>query len=314
MAGIVGIGECVVDFMPGEGRAGDLGLAYTAYPGGSVANLCVVAARMGVESAFVGAVGEDGFGRYLKNTLNAFGVETGGMIFSRECGTGLIFVAMAGDGEREYSYANIPGADKMLHLNQVDPALLEQADVWHFSSNACSTGPTLEAQRSLFRLARDNGKAVSFDVNFRENNHASPVEALRTIGEFAGLATIVKATEEELVLVTGCRESRGADWLLARNAQIVLVTKGAGGVDYYSRRGSGHVDARRVDVVDTTGAGDNFLGGFLAALLEDGGLDECSAGSVERAAVFGNLVASLSITRWGAMTSVPTRAEVDGLL
>lgn len=310
MGGIVGIGECVVDFIPGD-NAGGTSLSFTAHPGGSVANLCVVAARMGLESSFVGSVGADAFGQFLRQTLDGFGVGTSGMVFSRECGTGLIFVTMGANHEREYTFANTPGADKMLHMEQVDLGLLDRASVWHFSSNACSCGPTLETQRALMGMAAGKGKIVSYDVNFRENNHASPEDALRVIREFAGLAAIVKATEEELEFVAGKQGIAGAGPLLERNAKIVLVTRGRDGVDYYSHWGNGHVDARKVDVVDTTGAGDNFLGGFLAAVLEGGGFEGCTMDTLRRAASFGNLVSSISITRWGAMSGVPTREEVD---
>ncbi len=315
MGGIVGIGECVVDFLPGDGDdATGTSLSFVAHPGGSVANLCVVAARMGATCSFVGAVGRDAFGHFLQQTLDGFGVDTGGMVYTEECGTGLVFVTNGENHEKIYTYANVPGADKMLRPEQVSERILADATVWHFSSNACSSGHTLATQRALMKQARREGKVVSFDVNYRPNNHRRADEALAMIRGFAAMANVVKVTGEELVLLADDTEAAGAGRLLEQGADVVLVTRGGDGADFYAHSGNGHVDGRTVDVVDTTGAGDNFLGGFLVSMLEQDGFGGFPVEAVRNAVLFGNTVASLSVTKWGAMTSVPSRAEVDMLV
>ncbi len=315
MGGIVGIGECVVDFLPGDSDAASgTSMSFVAHPGGSVANLCVVAARMGVPCAFVGAVGRDAFGRFLQETLDGFGVDTSGMVYTDECGTGLVFVTSGENHEKEYTYANVPGADKMLCPEQVSERVLADAAVWHFSSNACSSGHTLATQRELMKQARRRGKVVSFDVNYRPNNHARADAAIAMIQEFAAMANVVKVTGEELSLLADDAEAAGAGRLLEQGADVVLVTKGGDGADFYARSGNGHVDGRAVEVVDTTGAGDNFLGGFLVSMLEQDGFDRFPPEAIRNAVLFGTTVASLSVTKWGAMTGVPSRAEVDGML
>jgi fructokinase len=125
-------------------------------------------------------------------------------------------------------------------------------------------------------------------------------------------ATVVKATEEELALVTGRDAGDGARTLLSSGSgtKIVLVTLGSRGADFYAEGASGHADAPDVEVKDTTGAGDAFLGGFLSYTLKHGVLENLTPETVRRAVEFANATATLAVTKPGVLTSFPTLEEV----
>jgi fructokinase len=311
MSGLVGLGECGIDFIP-EPPSGDGNLRYRACPGGSVANLCVAAAKLGVSAKFIGAVGDDHFGRFLKSTLASYGVDAENMPVCRECGTFLAFVNLMENNERGYSFANIPGADKLLEYGDVDLKSIASADALHVSSNAPAGPVTRETQRKILEYAASLGKAISYDINYRENNHRSREEAMDVLRMPLPYATVVKATEEELALVTGRDAGDGARTLLSSGSRtkIVLVTLGNRGADFYAEGASGHADVPEAEVKDTTGAGDAFLGGFLSYTLKHGILENLTPEAIRRGAEFANKAAALAVMKPGVLTSFPTLEEV----
>ncbi len=309
---IVGFGECVVDFIPVNNNQGREGcITYEAHPGGSVANFCVVTARQGIESSFIGAVGNDGFGRFLQDSVAAFGVDSSSMVFTSECGTNLTFVHPKENGEREYSFVNQPGADKMMDYDQIDMNKVLDCCLLHVSSNAMICGKTKESQPRLLKEAKGRGITISYDVNFRANNYRTKEEALEILRTPLKWADIVKVTEEELEFLTGARTVQAARNLMEYGAGLILITKGEGGSDFILPDCEGHVPSCRVPVVDTTGAGDCFLGGFLSWMLLHGDMSHMSKRDVFEASAYANKAAALSIQRTGAMFSVPIREEVE---
>jgi sugar/nucleoside kinase (ribokinase family) len=314
MSGLVGLGECGIDFIPLP-SAGDGNLRYQACPGGSVANLCVAAAKLGVSAKFIGSVGDDHFGGFLRTTLASYGVDVGNMPVCRECGTFLAFVNLMENNERGYSFANVPGADKLLKYKDIDLESIASADVLHVSSNAPAGPVTRKTQHKILNYAALRNKVISYDINYREKNHKSEEEAIDVLWMSLPYATVVKATEEELALVTDRDTESGAKALIAPGSRtkIVLVTRGNRGADFFTKDASGHVDAPDVEVKDTTGAGDAFLGGFLSYMLNRGMLEtlenlapEAIRGGVE----FANKTASLAVMKPGVLTSFPTLEEV----
>ena len=311
MSGLVGLGECGIDFIPLP-SSGDGNLRYQACPGGSVANLCVAASKLEVSAKFIGSVGDDHFGRFLRSTLASYGVDAANMPACRECGTFLAFVNLLENNERGYSFANIPGADKLLKYEDVDLKAVASADALHVSSNAPAGPVTRGTQRKILEYAASLGKVISYDVNYRENNHNSRNEAMDVLRMSLPYATVVKVTEEEVALVTGQDAESGARTLLASGGRtkIVLVTLGSRGADFYSEGASGRVAAPDVEVKDTTGAGDAFLGGFLSFMLKSGMLENLTPEAIRRGVEFANKTATLAVMKPGVLTSFPTLEEV----
>ena len=308
MGTIVGFGECVIDFIP-QGEKDSCTL-YQACPGGSVANLCVVAAQMGENSIFIGGVGDDPFGYMLRDTLARYGIDSGGMILMKDYGTSLTFVHIHGEG-REYSFANQPSAEKMVNICQVDLARIKTADVLYVSSNATVGNASHATQNELLKFAKAHGIIISYDVNYRANNYSSPENALDNLRAPLAFADVVKATEEELMFITGANGQEGANKLIESGIKCVLITHGRDGASYYLRNASNRILSKAVKVIDPVGAGDCFLGAFLARMLKTNGFSAFDEVLVKNAVAFGNKVAGISVSRMGAMSGVPTLAEVE---
>ena len=307
---LVGYGESVVDFIP-VGQEDGCTL-YKACPGGSVANLCVVAASLGISSAFVGGVGQDRFGAFLQERIAAYGVDTQNMVFTKACGTNLTFVHIDGE-ERSYSSVNWPGADKMVGQEDIDLDRILDGRILHVSSNAMALGTNRITQPVVMAAAKTKGMLISYDVNYRSGFYQTVQEALSVLRTPLQWADIVKVTEEELDLLTGGRGKEHVHQLLDGAASLVLITRGSEGCDYYTRDFCGHVDAMRVNVVDTVGAGDCFLGGFLSWMLQNTNLDGWRQEEVRAACLYGNRAAGLSVQKTGAMSSVPTCQDMQKL-
>lgn len=306
--GIVGFGESVVDFIPVGTDDGCT--IYKACPGGSVANLTVVAARLGTRSAFIGGVGKDQFGTFLQERIRDYGVDTSSMVQVDECGTNLTFVHILEEGQREYSAVNRPGADKMVSSEQIDREKIWDYQVLHVSSNAMASDKTRLSQPVLLQEAKARGMVISYDVNYRPAFYSSGRQALEVLSVPLRWADIVKVTEEELTILTGGCQEENARVLLDQGVRLVLLTKGDQGSDYFLSGCRGHVPAYLVKEVDTTGAGDCFLGGFLSWMIQHGDLKNPEETQVRRAVEYGSLVAALSIQKAGAMSSIPTQDEV----
>ena len=310
MAKIVGFGECVLDFSSQQVEE-DGTTTFRACPGGSVANLCVATARLGQESAFVRQVGADPFGHALQKCLRQYGVHTDGMLFSDSYGTLLAFATRQADSDVSYHFGNMPSADKFVRYSDLPLALFQEADLVHVSSCAMAEGETQITEAKLLRTLRQWNKIVSYDVNYRAMQYKSMEEARRVTQIPLGYADIVKATEEELALVTGRRGAAGIEALLLGGASVVLITRGSDGSSWHIPGASGDVPVPRVRAVDPVGAGDCYLGAFLSRVADTEDIHTISAEAVRSAAEFASRAAAICVTRRGAMAGMPTLQEVE---
>lgn len=312
MGKIVGFGEAVVDFIP-AGMERDGSLTYHACPGGSVANLCTAAAKAGASSTFLGKVGDDAFGRSVKSSLIYHGVETRYMIFDQSYGTFLAFVHPEQGGERSYSFLNTPGADKQISFEEIDFHCVDDADIVHVSSCLLSHEKSLKTQMELLAYTKKRGKIISYDINYRDILFSDYEEARERLILPLKQADIVKGTVREIEMVTSLEKSEGAKRLLEEGIRIVLITDGSRGSEFYCRGGNDFINAVRTDAVDTTGAGDCYLGYFLARLAESGHILEKSLSEIREAAVFAARASALSVTRKGGIGAMPTLREVQNI-
>lgn len=303
MKGVIGFGETVVDFLPkGFDRNNPV---YEACPGGSVANLTAAVSALGLKSAFIGGVGDDFFGHFLVNRIHSYGVDTSQVIYKKDFGTSLVFVHYLENDQRGYSYANRPSAEQMIKISDIDFTKISQFAVLHVSSNVHYTGCSKATQKAMLKMAKECGMVVSYDLNYRPNNHTSLDRAKEDLCDAVGYADIIKATEEELVMLIGKSGRDAAELLFDKGAKIILETLGSEGVAYYLPDGSGHVRPDPVEVVDSTGAGDWFLAGFLTEMLRLGDLKTYTENDVRKACIYGNRAAGFSIMQSGAMIDLP---------
>ena len=177
MKDIVAIGEVLIDLT--QKGTDELGVGqYAANPGGAPANLAVAAARLGAETAFIGKVGADAFGSYLRRVLEENGVDTTGMLTDAHEHTTLAVVSVDGAGERSFSFYRDPSADVNLQAEEIPAALLRDTRVLHFGSVSLTAEPARSATLYAAKTARENGCLVSYDPNYRESLWHSREEAV----------------------------------------------------------------------------------------------------------------------------------------
>lgn len=309
------LGEALIDFVPTEAGLGLAGTPqFQKAAGGAPANVAAGLAKLRIPTAFMGMVGDDGFGAFLIDTLSAAGVDVGSVKRTRETPTTIAFVSLDAHGEREFMFYRTPGADTLLGPEDIDEALIRQARVLHFGSLGLVVEPSRAATLHAVSIAGENGNLVSYDANLRLP--LWPSEKAARAGLILGLerANIVKLSAEELQFLTGSDDlSRGVSQLWHDRLKLVVVTLGGRGSFFATADTQGRVSSFKVPTVDTTGAGDGFMAGLLAAALEDPGALQDSD-RLSGMCRFANAVGALATTARGAIPAMPTRREVKQLL
>ena len=310
---VTAMGELLIDFTP-QGNSPRGMRLFEQNPGGAPANVACAVSRLGGSSAFIGKVGEDMHGRFLRETLRAEGVQDSGLVSDPEVFTTLAFVALDGTGERMFSFARRPGADTMLRPEQVRLELVEQARIFHFGSLSLTDEPSRSATLHALAHARSTGRIVSYDPNYRASLWPDVGTAEQGMRAVLGSVDVMKLSDEETALLTGERAPEAAArLLLEQGIGLVVVTLGKDGAYVCNREGGRLVPAVGGHrAVDTTGAGDAFWGAFLLRLARTGcrpkalGLEQAAD-----CARFANAAAGICIEGYGAIPSMPDLQAVE---
>ncbi len=315
MYDIVGLGELLIDFTPsGEN---DQGIAlYARNPGGSIANMLAMFAKLGGSAAFVGKVGKDAFGDYLEQILIAGQVNTRGLLRDDKVLTTLAIVTLLPGGDRSFIFYRKPGADIMLRPDELPLDLIGGCSIFHFAGVAMTDEPVRSANFAAAGHARQQGVFTSFDCNYRPSLWESEEEARAVLPRALPLADIVKVSEEELLLITGIEdEEKAARSILDTGCGAVLLSMGEKGSQVFTRSTHAFVPAFRVNAIDATGAGDAFLGAILWQLNQMGrpALGTISREDWHSILTLGNAAGALTCTRRGGIPALPTMAEIQGL-
>lgn len=312
MYDITAIGELLIDFTPhGKSPAGNS--LFEMNPGGAPANVVAAIAKLGKKGAFIGKVGNDNFGSFLNQTLMEIGVDTSGLVYSEDIKTTLAFVHLDDSGDRSFSFYRKPGADIMLSEEEVDLNIIKNSTIFHFGSVSLTNEPSRTATFKAAKYAREKGLIVSYDPNLRPALWENLGLAKEIIIEGLEYADILKISEEELLFITDTDDLiNGTQYLRDKfNIDLIMVTLGAKGCFYRYKNNTGSLPTYDVKTIDTTGAGDAFLGGLLFKILEkEKKLRELSADEVHDMIDFANAVGSLTTTGKGAIPAMPTLAEV----
>lgn len=315
---IVSLGELLIDFVPevnGQPLADVTSFQRAA--GGAPANVAAAVAKLGGDARFIGKIGRDPFGDFLVRTLDEVGVHTA-VVQTDEAKTGLAFVSLRADGERDFLFFRDPAADMLLRADEVQAQWLEDAAVYHFGSVSLIAEPCRTATLDAARRARDFGALVSYDPNVRLALWPSADAARAEILAQLPLADVVKVSEEEVEFLLGVDATTGAQQLLQRGPKVIIITLGPGGCRVVTARQDVVIPGTPVAAVDTTGAGDSFVGGMLYQLVALGATPAtivdvlAETGAAERVFAFANRVGAITTTRRGAIPALPTLAEVQG--
>lgn len=312
---VVALGELLIDFT-NSGSSEQGNPLFEANPGGAPCNVLAMLNQLGHKTAFIGKVGEDIFGNRLKNVLEYVGIDTSNLIMDKEVRTTLAFVQNDETGDRSFSFYRSPGADMMLQATEIREELIRDAKVFHFGTLSMTHEGVREATKKALDIAKENECLISFDPNLRESLWDSLENAKKQVEYGLRFCDVLKISDNEIQWFTGENDYDRGVKLLQENYQIPLILLSMG------REGSrAYYKDMRVEVpgflqentIETTGAGDTFMGCCLHFVLEKG-FPNLKEEDLKEMLTFSNGAASIITTRKGALKVMPTREEVEQLL
>jgi fructokinase len=316
MSDVVCLGELLIDFVP---QTNGLALAdspgFLKAPGGAPGNVAVGLVRLGVPSGFLGMVGNDPFGHFLRDTLKNDNVDTTGLRLSDKAKTALAFVTLKADGDREFMFYRDPSADMLYASADVDEAAIRAAKILHYGSISLISEPSRSATLHAIEIAKAAGVRVSCDPNLREALWPNLDAAREGLRLAISKASLVKISDYEVEFLTGSTDlAAGARSLWHDGVEIMAVTKGPHGSILMTADTTVDVPGFPVQAVDTTGAGDGFTAGLLAGLLGRASIATLDKDTLYALARRANAVGALTTQKRGAIPALPTGAEVDAFL
>ena len=305
---IICMGEMLIDFTPGKEER-----SYVCNPGGAPANACIAIARNGLETGFLGRLGNDDFGKLLKKTLEDNQVKMLCPELTDQAVTTLAFVTLYEGGERSFTFVRKPGADIMLDAKDITEEMLADTKILHAGSFGMSADPSRTAHFEAMKLAKKLGKLISYDVNYR-NMIWSFEDAKKVVDEVLPYVDLLKISDEELDFVGG--EANIPAMMKENQISVVIETLGAKGAKFFFAGQEETVEGHKVKAVDATGAGDAFWGGFLASLLMNGvtTTDDLTVDKICEALKYGNASGGLCVQKMGGIPALPTKEEIEAFL
>lgn len=312
---LCGIGEALIDFIPDvKGQRLKDVPSFTRVAGGAPANVIGAVTKLGIPSKMLTKLGDDPFGDYIIDVLNDAGIDTSNIERDQEGETALAFVSLAADGNRDFKFYRKNSADLRYSVDDIPEDILDDCGMIHFCSVDLVESPMKEAHKKLIDMAIEKGVKVSFDPNLRFSLW-DDLDALKnTVNDFIPYADIVKISDEELEFITGKTDIKDAvPEILSGRTKYVIYTKGADGAEIYTKDGMVEAPGYSIEVRDTTGAGDSFIGAFLFCILRDEveDLDSVSKDKLHEYLDFSNAYAANTSTKEGALAAMATMDEIE---
>ncbi len=308
---VTALGEILIDFTyAGLSERGEC--LFEQNPGGAPANVLAAAGRLGSKAAFIGKVGKDMHGDFLKKTIETYGIDSTSLIATEEAFTTLAFVSLDENGERSFSFARKPGADTQLKPAEISEKMIQESKVFHFGSLSLTEEPSKSATLKALEYAKKHDVVVSYDPNYRallwENEEAArngmrlPLESV----------DIIKISDEEMMLLTDCDVAEEAAHILhEKGIACVIITMGKNGALLSANGNLVYADSFETEVIDTTGAGDCFMGSFLHCVTASGkDIRSLNEEDLKQFVSFSNAAAAICVSRRGAIHAMPTKNEV----
>ena len=312
---VAALGELLIDFTE-SGTSPQGNPLLEANPGGAPCNVLAMLSRLGKETAFIGKVGKDMFGRQLSDAIRHVGICTDGLVFDANVPTTLAFVHTLTGGEREFSFIRNPGAGMMLTEDEVNSEIIQNSKIFHFGTLSSTHEGVRKATRFAVETAIKSGVWVSFDPNLREPLWNNLADAKAEIEYGFSKCNFLKISDNEIEFMFGHSDyDKAAKSLLETysNIQIIFITLGGDGSCAYTKNATAKAPVYKVETVEKTGAGDTFFGCALNYILEHGTADLDKEKLMELLH-FANAGASLITTRKGALNVMPNRQEIQDLI
>lgn len=308
---VTALGELLIDFTE-NGTSGQGNPLMEANPGGAPCNVLAMLQKLGKQTAFIGKVGNDMFGRQLTEAVSSVGVDTRALKMDDEVHTTLAFVHTFPGGDRDFSFYRNPGADMMLTKDEVDTELIKDSKIFHFGTLSSTHEGVREATRYAIDVAKEAGAIITFDPNLRPPLWTSLDDAKREIEYGLGKCDVLKISDNEVEFLFGTTDyDEGAKILQEKyNIPLILITLGPDGSRaYYKDLRVEVAPFLNENTIETTGAGDTFCASAINYVLEHG-LDNLTAENLEELLTFANAAASLITTKKGALKVMPEKEEV----
>lgn len=309
---VIALGELLIDFtLHGETDRGNA--LFEANPGGAPCNVLAMLCKLGKKTAFIGKVGDDMFGRQLRDTIESVGIDSRYLMIDKTIPTTLAFVHNLPDGDREFSFYRKPGADMMLSEEDICESMFDDVSIFHFGTLSMTDEGVRRATLKAVESAKKCGAVISLDPNLREPLWDSPENAREQMLKAVSLCDILKISDNEIQFLTGLEDyDEGVEKLLNMyNITLLCLTMGKDGSRAYYKGMRVEVPAfKQEHVIDTTGAGDTFCGCILNYICEHG-LDMLTQSDLMNMLTFANAAAGLVTTKPGAIKSMPDREQLE---
>ncbi len=311
---VTAMGELLIDFTM-NGQSGQGNNLFEACPGGAPCNVLAMLNKLGRKTAFLGKVGQDQFGRLLKETIQESGIETKGLMMDENVRTTLAFVHTFPDGDREFSFYRNPGADMMLSETEVDYELIRQSRVFHFGTLSMTDEPVRTATKKAIASAKEAGCLITFDPNLREPLWKSLDDAKEAMEYGFQYCDMLKISDNEIQFISGKEDyDEGIRHLQEKyHIPVIFLTMGKEGSRAYYKDIRVQKTGFAVKAIETTGAGDTFCGCAINGLLNYG-LEGLNKETLEEILTYANAGAALITLKKGAIRSMPEPSKIEEMI
>lgn len=311
MYDVVALGELLVDFT-GNGFSENGNILFEANPGGAPCNVLAMLRKLDRKTAFIGKVGDDILGKILKKSIEDCGIDASSLILDKNSSTTQAFVMTNEVGERSFSFMRNDTADTCINKHEIDAEMICNSKIFHFGSLSLTHECARETTEHAVKTAKKAACIISFDPNLRKNLWNDLNEAKERILWGLSQAHIVKLADDELEFLFDTNDAQKGYEIIKKqypNVKLLFITCGRNGSYGFCGSVSAYKNAfLSLDTVDTTGAGDTFMGCVLDFALEHGlNADEKQ---LKELLTFANAAAGLVTTKKGALRSMPEKCAV----
>ena len=305
------IGEILIDMVSTDRIGLKNALSFEKKAGGAPANVCCAVSKMEKETEFIGQIGKDFFGDYLSDILEKYNIKTN--LCYKEGNTTLAFVALDKNGERDFSF--IRGCDKDFDYKKIDFNCIDNKDILHFgSATGLLDGNLKESYIKLFEYAKEKNIFISFDPNYRENLITEDIKDkfIEDCKYFIKDSDFIKMSDEEIKLISKKEDLKESiAYIHSLGGKIIAVTLGKNGTMLSFNKNIETIPSIKINQIDSTGAGDAFVGSMLALILEIIQQNRYPKyEELKEICLFANKVGAITCTNYGAMDSIPTKKEI----
>lgn len=315
MFDLVSLGTVLIDFTPVRNNNSNKKILIQNV-GGAAANITIAVSRLGMSSAFIGKAGDDCFGHFSKAELEKENVDVSNFLFDPKHQTALSFIDPSQKRVEKYTFYRHDSADIYLKEREVNKKLIDNCKAFHFCSPSLIHEPSCEATVSAVKYARQQGKIITYDPNYRPSLWKNSAEAFEKLNFLVKYCDIIKFSDDEFRFMTNSDNLiRGIANLLKTGVKIILISQGANGCIIASRKGIHQIPAHDTEIIDTTGSGDAFFAAFIYKLLSEGKkIEEYSDNELCEFSEFANAAGALCAKDFGAVASMADAESIDKFL